>query len=360
MRNRARILGFVLAIVVALTSLGGAPGTAQAVTAPPVALTLEGRPLATSGNLLDGTTVVSLKDLAAELGLTYYGPSDGQAVVSYGDKRVAFRIDSSWAVVNGHEVLIPHVAAREGDQVIVPLRFLLENLGFAVKWSDSPVMRVDIRPVTENPIVIGTVRERQETAALRIDLQYPRIVGLVADVQGQLNSFFANRTAPVVEQAYQSEQDSQASADYHWTTEVFCNYTVAYNQQNLLSLVFDDYLYTGGAHGMTHRAGYTVDIRTGTSYALKDLFIPGADYVGLISGEIKKQIDAQGLATLGEFSRIRDDQDYYINDGDLVVYFQQYELMPYAFGFPEFRIPLDSLKLVLIPELAARDWAPAE
>lgn len=34
--------------------------------------------------------------------------------------------------------------------------------------------------------------------------------------------------------------------------------------------------------------------------------------------------------------------------------------MAYAFGFPEFKIPMASLKDVLIPEMAARDWVTAE
>jgi len=41
------------------------------------------------------------------------------------------------------------------------------------------------------------------------------------------------------------------------------------------------------------------------------------------------------------FQGIGEDQDYYLQDGALVVVFQQYEIAPYAAGIPEFKIPLN-------------------
>jgi inhibitor of cysteine peptidase len=359
---RSRVALLLLAFtIVAGVCAGAAAGTAQAAEGA-VAISLEGKRLDTVGELLYGYTVVSLEDISASMGFTFEGFREGKAVVSYGDKRIAFNLSNNWAVVNGHEVLIPVAPVQESNRVMVPLRFLLENMGFMVRWIEGPPNSVDVRPVAENPIVIGTVRERQETSTLRIDMQYPKVVGLDPAVQGQMNAYFANRTGPAVEQGYESEK---ANVDAGWLerpTEVFLNYSVTYNQQNLLSMLFDDYLYTGGAHGMTGRHGYTIDIKTGVSYALKDLFQPGTDYVSLLSAEVRRQIDERGLTTIGiaPFTKIREDQDFYIYDGNLIVYFQQYELMAYAYGFPEFKIPMASLKSVLIPELAAREWAAAE
>jgi inhibitor of cysteine peptidase len=222
----------------------------------------------------------------------------------------------------------------------VPLRFLMENTGYQVRWIPGPTAGIDIRPIVENPIIIGTTRQRRETSTLGIEMQYPWISGLDAAVQDKMNAFFASRTVPSLEQAYQSERDSIAAAEYRWPTELCLNYAVTYNQQNLLSILFDDYIYTGGAHGSTLRTGYTVDIKTGTTYALKDLFAPGTDYVSLLSAEIDREIKTWEFGTLEPFSKIRDNQDFYIKDGNLVIYFQQYELMPYAAGFPEFSIPM--------------------
>ena len=130
-------------------------------------------------------------------------------------------------------------------------------------------------PTWSLSLVIGTVRERQETSTLQIHIQYPKIVGLDPTVQGPMDAFFLNRTSPAVEEGCASEKTNIETEELHWPTQVILNYRVAYNQKGLLSIIFDDYLYTGGAHGITGRHGYTADIKTGVSYALKDLFVPG-------------------------------------------------------------------------------------
>jgi len=82
----------------------------------------------------------------------------------------------------------------------------------------------------------------------------------------------------------------------------------------------------------------TFDISTGKEYRLEELFKPGSDYVGTLSKIIERQIKEREIPILGEFKGIRPNQDYYIADKALVIYFQLYEITPYAFGFPCFYI----------------------
>lgn len=62
---------------------------------------------------------------------------------------------------------------------------------------------------------------------------------------------------------------------------------------------------------------------------------------------IHLQIEERDLPLLGEFEGIRPDQDYYIVDNVLVIYFQLYEISPYAAGFPYFPIPLYKIESIL-------------
>jgi hypothetical protein len=39
-------------------------------------------------------------------------------------------------------------------------------------------------------------------------------------------------------------------------------------------------------------------------------------------------------------AKITDEQPFYIGDGQIVVYFAQYEIAPYAAGMSEFAIPV--------------------
>ena len=48
-----------------------------------------------------------------------------------------------------------------------------------------------------------------------------------------------------------------------------------------------------------------------------------------------------------EFTTIKPDQDYYIADKALVIYFQLYDLVPYAWGFPMFPISVYDIQDII-------------
>lgn len=328
-----------------------------------VEITLEGEALQTPGIVVEGRTVVPLEPFGAEIGFDVAVHStDDQITVVKDDRRVTLSERRSVALVNGHEVRISALDRPRviGGTLMVPLRFLLETMGYEVIWTGGPRNSVDLRRLAENEIIIGTGRHRIETATMKIDAQYPVIAGLAHEVQEPMNAFFAERIKPAIEQGFRSDKANKAYEDFVLKTEVVLDYRVAYNQNGFLSIVLDDYIYTGGAHGITGRHGYTVDINTGKTYDLKGLFKPGTDYILLLSEEIALQIEQQNLMLLNPFEMIREDQDFYIEGDALVVYFQQYELMAYAYGFPEFRISMSTLSDVLAPELASISWARAE
>lgn len=277
-----------------------------------------------------------------------------RVIVAGPNRRIIFSSGNGLATVNGHEVR-SGAPFLENDQFMVPARFCLENMGYRLTWHSSPSYSIDLVPIELNNVVIGTIRERQETSTLIIDVQYPRLSGLEStDIQEAMNSYFASRPNATLQQAYQNEKEMIAGGFTQWATEAALNYTVEYNEKGFLSLLFEDYLYLGGVHGNTCRTGYLADLKTGKTYStLKDLFKDGTDYVALLSPEVKKQFDGmgEGLA-LSPFEQIRPDQGFYIKGNDLVIYFDLYEHTPYAAGFPEFHIPLSTLSSVLVPELA--------
>ncbi|MFA5527623.1 MAG: RsiV family protein [Peptostreptococcales bacterium] len=129
------------------------------------------------------------------------------------------------------------------------------------------------------------------------------------------------------------------------TTEVWIHFEIKNNQRNILSLNLISYGYTQhAAHGMTYIESLTLDTQTGYEYSLSDLFKKNSDYVKELSDQIKLQIKERDIFLLEEFNEIRPDQDYYIADKALVIYFQLYEITPYAFGFPMFPISVYSLQ----------------
>ncbi|WP_123043140.1 DUF3298 and DUF4163 domain-containing protein [Cohnella candidum] len=115
-------------------------------------------------------------------------------------------------------------------------------------------------------------------------------------------------------------------------------FEVKTNQRGVLSLCLLNYTYTGGAHGNTLQHSLTFDADTGRKYSLRELFKPGSPYEKRLNDIVQAQIATRKLPLLGPYPGLSPDQDYYIADKALVIYFPLYALVPYAWGFPYFPI----------------------
>lgn len=126
--------------------------------------------------------------------------------------------------------------------------------------------------------------------------------------------------------------------------EINLQYKITNNSNSLISLYSDFFNYTGGAHGNTIRYAYTINKEKEEILSLKDLFNKGYDYNKIINDEIKKQININPekyFESAKQFQEISYEQNFYIEKDNLVIYYQQYEIAPYASGIPEFKIPLN-------------------
>ena len=128
--------------------------------------------------------------------------------------------------------------------------------------------------------------------------------------------------------------------------QLFTRYQQCSLNDDILSLYVDYYQYTGGAHGMTNRQAYNIDLKSGKLLSLAELFKPGYDYKAVIDKEISRQITLDPEPYFeGEmgFKGIAPEHNYYLEGENLVIYFNQYEIAPYAAGICEFKIPLTLL-----------------
>lgn len=120
------------------------------------------------------------------------------------------------------------------------------------------------------------------------------------------------------------------------------SYEIDFDEGPLLSLTFTYSAYRRAmAHPMHFSKSLTFDVRTGQRLTLDDLFT--GDYLGVLSDRIAEQIEADELPLLRPFDGIDASADFRITTEGLVIYFQLYDLVPYAWGFPQFRIPYSDL-----------------
>lgn len=119
-----------------------------------------------------------------------------------------------------------------------------------------------------------------------------------------------------------------------------------YNKNDFISLVNEEYIYLGGAHGTTARRPLNADAASGCILSLGDLFADSG-YKETLNRLINELIaeNPDAYADLWEKPEIMDchQTDFYINDTDLVIFFQPYTLSYYARGFVEFPIKLENL-----------------
>lgn len=221
----------------------------------------------------------------------------------------------------------------------LPILFIsLLLLCFSIVFSDS-VYQIK---VIEKQI-------KGETEKFNWNLKTPQIDGMKNKViQTKLNAEFMRKTMQFKNEVQKQSVDAQR-APY----EAVARYFVSYNKNNILSLTTELYSYTGGAHGMTIRESYNIDLENGKNLPLNDLFKKDFDYQSIINKEIKKQIAAapEGNYFKDEFKTIKENQPYYLKDNGIVIYFGLYEIAPYALGFPEFLIPYSMVEEGLARQL---------
>jgi len=161
-----------------------------------------------------------------------------------------------------------------------------------------------------------------------------------------INNVINNDILPKVEDAEKNSKEYFVGKGQERPTfpyEIFSRYTISEDDNLLFSLYNDYYEYLGGAHGMTTRTSYTIDKEKESLINLKELFIKGYDYSDKINKEIKEQIskNPENYFDSGTvFKGISENQSFYIEGDNLVIYYKLYDIAPYVFGIPEFKIPL--------------------
>ena len=171
-----------------------------------------------------------------------------------------------------------------------------------------------------------------------VTMLYPQVMGHESvNANTRMNITIRNRTMELVRSLIQPDMK----------TIIDGSFEIKNNQRGILSLVLVGLADFGGAHPMTKAASLTMDTATGENYALHQLFVPDDRYKEIINTEIQRQIVLRQIPLLDGFKGISADQDYYVSDSVLVIYYQLYELSPYAAGFPYFPIPIYLLSDVI-------------
>ena len=130
------------------------------------------------------------------------------------------------------------------------------------------------------------------------------------------------------------------------------NFEIKKNSNDMLSILVTYYKYSGGAHVDYTNVAYNIYMKNGQFLNLSDLFEDDINYKEVINNEIRKQIEDINKKDKEDsrpyqFTTISDNQKFYIQDDNIVIFFDLYEIAPYAAGIPEFKINIKSINHIL-------------
>lgn len=133
-------------------------------------------------------------------------------------------------------------------------------------------------------------------------------------------------------------------------SQIISFYEIPLNKNGLISILFGIYTYVNkAAHGFTKYASLTMDLKTGKVYKLEDLFNPKFYWKPLLDNLAKEYIKENNITLINEYNGISENQEFYLTENSLVIYYQVYEYTPYSDGLFKIEIPYEKIQNILYP-----------
>ncbi len=125
-------------------------------------------------------------------------------------------------------------------------------------------------------------------------------------------------------------------------------YDITVNKNEILSILLENYYYPENmANGITIVKGITLNLITGRSYRLKDLFRQNTNFKEYIDRILIRQIEENEIPLIDEYPGISGRVEFYLSEDSLVIIYQEYQLTPGYYGPLEFKIPYFKLTPVI-------------
>ena len=214
--------------------------------------------------------------------------------------------------------------------------------------------------------LVGLAEAKIHTRHMRRDFTYENAVVLTLSIRYPEIGLADGQAQQCINGRIQTELDAlsfSAATTYYWqalgeyrycrkngipflTREATMQHEITLNS-GLLSMYRDEYLYLGGAHGITVRHSDTFDLRTGKLLPLRTL-LNDDDCKDRVLERILEQADRDMEKEAMYHDDYRplitkafNEESFYLTPEDIVFYFQEYDIAAYAAGIIEFSFPYE-------------------
>ena len=214
---------------------------------------------------------------------------------------------------------------------------------------------MECKPVKVEKVTIENTLNYKGISVLHYKIEYPKF----SDPENQkslecINDWY-KKQAENQRKEFKGQYFKEATEQYEFSIknqypfhmyEALTVYEITYNQDCIISLYTDTYIFSGGAHGNTVRSSDTWNAACGCRYTLfgegKDTESVKKSIMKQINEQIRGQMESGDNWYFDNYSELVaqtfNPDSFYLTPDGMVIYFQQYDIAPYSSGIPEFTV----------------------
>lgn len=206
--------------------------------------------------------------------------------------------------------------------------------------------------------------EKNKPKLFEITVEYPQLSGVSLPISAKFNqlakSMATNESAKFRKDLLaQTAEDLKFTKERGGTNTIEISYNISHADNEIVSVLFGNYFYTGGVHPNSYSFVLNYDLKTGRELKLADLFKPNSDYLKVISGysigQLKKDLgedsDAEWIEA-GAGAKAENYKNWNITKKGILITFDSYQVASYAAGPQEVTIPFAEIKNILRNDFA--------
>lgn len=210
----------------------------------------------------------------------------------------------------------------------------------------SAAIAVSLLTSCKGGVDINTVDKSYKTDSITVTAPIPQLSGLSSkDLQKTINDEYMSISTELLNNFNEAAKDTGEQSVFEMNT------TPYYDRKNLLSVVTQIDYFAKRNHKSSFRITKNVDTKNCIELNLGDLFSDDS-YIDMINSRIEEEIteNSDKYRDLWEKPKLSQNQRFYIDGENIVLFYPPYELSYYERGFVEIPVSLDDMDGYLKPE----------
>lgn len=302
----------------------------------------------------NGRTLVPFRAIFEKLDCAVsYSETDGGKFVEAqrGDDVVLLEIGKDTMLVNGKEVKLDAPAKIVDGRTLVPLRAVSESMDCTVDWLDdvktASIHKKHGQHIIDSGRIEKSITDSDGTVLMNISAVYPIIAdetgsdAFIADINKSYKEN-AEKYVSDIEKTFTKDDAAEmrkAMGENFRPMQFTLTFKVNTDRKNLLSITNTDYQNANGAHPNTQRTSRTFQTLMNKELALTDVFDAEQDAVNktvydTFKAKLEKEVEEYSEENAKELEKELANVNFYLTDNSVVMYFNPYQILPYAFGAP--------------------------